>query len=332
MIKEIVVASFAFMMMACGSTQSPQAPQQAQSSAAPSWYIQPPASDANTLYGVGEGVNKEDAIAHALSNIVARLNVSISSSFSSKSVVREGRTTSIDREYVDNVKSEVQAIRVSNYETLSYKKLGFKRYAALVKVDRASFARSLQKEIERDLYIEQNSSDLSGVELLRSLEIYKEKLQKLQDLEYKIAVLSTLDSSVDEKRYLKEYTALKQRYEALRQSITFWVTSSYGSLVKPIQDGLAKEHFLIKRVKNSKHFDVVVEAEITQAKAYGFTIARANVTVVTKDSSGAVVGSNSFSLIGRSAQGFAVAKQELSKELSKKIEAEGIFKVLGLDI
>jgi len=319
-------------LSACGMDK-PQAATK-EVTALPSWYMNPPASTDTTLYGVGEGVNKEDAIAHALANIVARLNVSISSSFSAKSVVHEGRTTSVDKVYVDNVRSEVQAIHVSNYETVAYKKLGFKRYGALVKVDKRAFAQSLKKEIQRDLFITKKTSSLTGVDALRQLAMYKKKLQKLQDIEYRLAVLSMLDTSVDERVYLKEYEALQNAYEHLRESISFWVYApqQYASLAKPIQKGLSQEHFKIQKEKSPRHFTITLQADITQAKAYGFIIARANLTITTKESQGTIVASNTLSLVGRSAQSFEVAKQDLVKALNKRVEEEGIFKVLGLDI
>lgn len=327
-----VLVILALLLSACGSS-NPQPEDQLLESKSdlPAWYVDPPASTADILYGVGEGVNKDDAVAHALSDIVARLNVSIASSFSAKKVVREGKTNSVDAVYVDRVSSVVHTININNYDIISYKKLGFKRYAALVKIDKKEFARALEKEIQRSLHINMPASS-AGIDALRALKAYKKKLQALSDLENKLAVLSVLENNVHEQYYLQKYADLQKAYEKLRRSITFWIIAKPSSLAEPIKKGLTKEKFRIQKKYDAKHFDIYLRAEITKSVSYGFIIARANVTITTKDSKKNILATNSFLLVGRSSQSFAVAKQDLVRSLNKKVQEEGIFNILGLDI
>jgi len=329
----VILITFVLFFSACGGT-NPQVKEQLlePKSDLPSWYINPPASERGVLYGVGEGVNKDDAVAHALSDILARLNVSISSSFSSKKVVREGRAESIDTMYIDKVSSIVQTISINNYDIVSYKKLGFKKYAALVKIDKKEFARSLKKEIQRSLQITTDFDALKGVNALHTLQAYKKRLKELEGLENKLAILSELDRSVDEQYYLQKYAVLQKSYAKLRHSITFWVIADFAPLAEPLKKGLTKEQFVIQKKHDSKHFDIYVKTDITKSSSYGFIIARANVTLTTKGSSKKIIATNSLLLVGRSSQSFAVAKQDLVKSFNEKIKEEGVLKILGLDI
>jgi hypothetical protein len=331
----IVFVGLVLLLSACGGSTPQVSTEQLLESKSelPSWYENPPASDGNVLYGVGEGVNKDDAVAHALSDILARLNVSISSSFSSKKVVREGSaTSSVDAVYVDKISSIVQTININSYDIVAYKKLGFKKYAALVKVDKKEFARALQKDIQRSLQIASSLDSLQGVDALHTLQAYKKRLKALEGLENKLAVLSELKSDVDEQYYLQKYAALQKSYEKLRQSITFWIIADFSPLAEPLKKGLTKEQFVIENKHDSKHFDIYIKTDITKSSAYGFIIARANVTLTTKESKKKIIATNSLLLVGRSSQSFVVAKQDLVKSFNEKIQEEGIFKILGLDI
>jgi hypothetical protein len=298
----------------------------------PQWYTNPPKSTGNELYGVAEGQTQQDAIAHALSEIVARLNVSIASSFRSKSVVHEGTREGVAREYVDEISSEVQKITISNYELLASHKLGFKRYAALVKVDKKAFVQALKSELQREFFALQDLKKANTLNALEKLRLYKEKLNALQGLENKLAVLSVLEKDFDQKYYLQKYAVFKREYEALRGKISFWIYADYTPLREPLKKGLSIEHFRVKKERSKEHFDIYVQSDIKKSVAYGFILARANITINTKDYHGNVIASNSFSLTGRSTQSFGIAKQDLIKALNQKVHEEGIAKVLNLGI
>ena len=99
----------------------------------PSWYTASPQTNSTDLYSVGEGQTKQDAIANALTMMVSTLSVSISSQFNSKSVIKEGYKSSNEAVYTNEVQSDVKKIRISHYELLNSKNIGYKKYIVLVK-------------------------------------------------------------------------------------------------------------------------------------------------------------------------------------------------------
>jgi len=304
-----------------------------QKQAVPSWYTHPPMSNEQVLYGIGDGKNRQEAISNALTMILSTLSVSISSSYSAKSVVREGRVNSSDTTYVNDTQSELKKIRISNYEVLESKELGFKRYGVLVKVDKYKFFLSLKKEIEQKFAMVQSKEKIfKQKDALRQVTFYKKTLHNLETLPNTLVVMSVLNVNFTSSKYLHKYDLLQKHYLALLQKISFWVSSNYEPLTAPIAKGLSAEKFTIKRAKTKMHFNVLIDANIQKATSYGFYIARALLKITTRDSKNSIVATNSIAITGQSSQSFHIAKQDLVKKLNKTVEKEGIAKVLQLEI
>ena len=301
--------------------------------ALPSWYTQPPASNSADLYAIGDGKNKQEAISNALSMLVSTLSVSISSKFSAKSVVREGRVNSSDATYTNETQSETKKVRISSYEVLKTSELGFKKYAVLVKVNKQELFNSLKKEIQQKFEIIDNKEKVQkNKNALDKLFFYKESLQGLQNLPNTLTVMSVLNEGFDTKSYLNKYGALDSKYETYLKKITFWIDSNYKPLVSPVSKGLSHKNIKIKNIRGAMHFHVYIKANIQRASAYGFSLARANISITTKDSHSTTIATNSINLVGQSSQGYKIAKQDLVKKLNDLIKNKGIAKVLNINI
>lgn len=299
----------------------------------PSWYIKPPVSNDSVMYGVGEGKDKKEALSNALSALLATLSVSISSKYSAKSVIREGQINTQDATYINETQSEVKKIRISNYEVIESAALGFKRYAVLVRVDREKFFTSLKKEIDQEFETvaawEKRAAQKNALEQLK---FYNDAISKLSDLQNRLLVMSVLNEQFSSKRYLQKYEALIEKRDHLLAKITFWIKADYKDLAAPIAKGLSKKQIKIKNSNNSWHFTVVIKSNIQKANSYGFYIARAQINIMTKDSKGNVLATNSLNITGQSSQSFSIAKQDIAKKLNKLVDKEGIAKILNLDI
>jgi len=299
----------------------------------PSWYTQPPASNSADLYAIGDGKNKQEAISNALSMLVATLSVSISSKFSAKSVIREGRVNSSDATYTNETQSETKKVRINSYEVLKTSELGFRKYAVLVKVNKQKLFNSLEKEMQQRFKIIDNKEKIEeNNNALEKLFFYKESLQSLQNLPNTLTVMGVLNERFDTKPYLDKYDALDTKYERYLKKITFWIDSNYKPLVAPVSKGLSHKNIKIKNMSGAMHFHVYIKANIQKATAYGFSLARANISITTKDSQSTTVATNSINLVGQSSQGYEIAKQDLVKKLNELIQKQGIAKVLNIAI
>ena len=325
-----VLMAAVLLLSACGSSKRVVVKQKEL----PNWYTNPPLSNEQALYAIGEGKEKQEAITNALSLLLSTLNVSISSKYSAKTVVKEGtHKNSSDATYINETESEVQKISITNYELLKAEKLGFKHFAVLVKVDKAKLFNGLKRELEQKFQlIASEEKNIQRKNALEQLQFYKKSLASLQTLPNTLAVMSTLRPSFNTASFLNKYEKLQRKHDKLLQGISFWVESNFKALASPIAKGISAKKLMIKQRNDSKHFRVYLHADIKRAAAYGFTLARANISIKTKDAKGNIIAENSLNLVGQSSQGYSIAKQDLVKKLNKLIKKEGIEKVLNLDI
>jgi hypothetical protein len=234
---------------------------------------------------------------------------------------------------VNETKSEVKKIRMSNYEVIDTAKLGFKKYALLIKVDRMKFFLSLKRELQQQFdLLSSLQRDSHQKNLLAELKSYNDALENLSDLQNRLLVMNVLNKEFNAKPYLKKYATLKERRDSLLHKITFWVYADYKALVSPIAKGLNSKNIRVKKLHNSAHFTVVIDSDIQKARAYGFYIARAQIDIRTEDNNGDTLATNTFNLTGQSSQSFAIAKQDIVKKLNTLVKREGIAKILNLDI
>lgn len=320
------------MFSACGSQKRVVV---AEPKEYPLWYLKPPLTDSNTLYSVGDGQTKQDAIANALTMMVSTLNVSISSQFNSKSVIKEGSHSSNQATYTNEVQSDVKKIRISNYELVNSKRMGYKRYIVLVKSDKKKLFDGLQKEIEQKFYlIEKQKSSVKTLNTIRQVSAYNSFKDSLKDVPNSLMVMGTLDTSFDDTEYLQKLQNINDEYTRLVSSISFSVESNQeaSNLKSSIRKAISAKKFKIKSKGGKNHFVVHLKSNIEKSKSYGFTLARSAIDISIKDYKGVVIGSNKLDIVGQSTQGYDVALQNVAFKLNTLIEKEGIEKVIGLKI
>ena len=299
----------------------------------PAWYFKPPSATDNIIYSVGEGINKQEAIDNALSSLLATLSVSISSKFSAKSIIKEGQVNSKDATYINETQSEVKKIRISNYEVVEIKKLGFKRYAVLVKVDKRKFFKSLKQELDQKFTaVESWEKRSAKINLLEKLHYYNEVINSFDKLFDTVLVMSVLDNRFDGKYYLNKYEALKNKRDILLKNITFSIVSDDKAFIAPIAKALAEKKIKIQNIHNKNHFTIIIKTDIQKTKSYGFFILRTEFRFVTKDYKNTIFATNTIELNGHSSQSYNIAKQDLVQKLTRLIHEQSIAKILNLDI
>ncbi len=297
----------------------------------PSWYKNPPKSSPLTLYSVGEGESKEEAVAIALSSMASTLSVSISSQFRTKSVVKEGAVEGSQTTSVNEVQSDVNKVRISNYEVVEAEEFGFKKFIVLVKSEKKKLFESLKKELDQEFSLTQNRETLNAI---KQLNMYEEQKKSLENVPNTLMVMSVLDERFDSAIYIKKIKEIDEKQEKLLNSISFSIESDSESqnLTAALQKGLSAKKIIIKEGSGKNHFKITLSSKIEKASSYGFILARSAITITTKDVSGAIIGSNKLNITGQSTQGYDIAKESIAIKLNEMIKKEGIEKVLGLEL
>lgn len=328
----ILIVSIGVLFSACGTQKRVVV---AKKKEIPSWYKTPPMSTAHTLYAVGIGSNKKDAIADALTQMISTLSVEVSSVYTSKTVAKDGKDESFEGTYTKEMQSVVKPIRISNYELLEAKNLGFKNYAVLIQSNKQKLFKSMLQELKQDFKILSSKESVVVHEnALKQLHFYKNALISLKLLPNKLLIMQELDASFDSSAYLKKFNEFNYKYDKLHSRISFTLSANQDALnlKAPIASALSAKKFKIATLRGKNHFRIYIKANIHKANSYGFTLARSSIKVTTKDYKGVVIASNSFDIVGQSSQGYAIAKENVALKLRMMIKKEGIEKLLGLSI
>ena len=114
----------------------------------PDWYLRPPVSDQNHIYGVGEGKSRQEAVAASLNQIASQLHITLSGRVESQVELRHGVETergSIRRS------AEVAPLELRGYELLKQEAITPLRYLVLTRVSREKLTQDLQEDTARGL-------------------------------------------------------------------------------------------------------------------------------------------------------------------------------------
>ncbi|MEK6659220.1 MAG: LPP20 family lipoprotein [Campylobacterota bacterium] len=301
----------------------------------PSWYANPPQTTPAALYATGEGEDRDDAVANALSMMASTLSVSIASQFNSKKVVKEGLENSISSTVSNEVQSDVKKIRISHYELLNSHELGFKKYIVLIKSDKQKLFESLKNELEQKFaFIESQIKQSKKYNALEELNIYKKAKADTNDVPNTLTVMNVLNGTFDAREYIGKMEMIESRYAALLSAITVSIECDAESknLEAPIKEGLSLKKVQIKNGSGEKHFYITVSSNIQKASSYGFALARSAIEITVKDYKNSVIGSKKLNIVGQSTQGYEIAKESVAVKFGEMIKKEGIGKILGLDL
>lgn len=321
-----------FVFMGCASKEEVPL---IQKKALPLWYTNPPLTTQKTLYALGEGESKEVAITNALSMMASTLSVSIESKFSSKKFVEEGTYNTHQQTTLSEIQSDVKKIRISNYEVVEAKELGFRKHIVLIASDKKRLFESLKSELEQKFALA--DAELGSLHLhhaLEQLDIYKKVLHKLEDVPNTLVVMNVLESSFYGESFLAKIQKFKNSHAALLASISFEIEADENSknLQPSIREALGAKKVQINNGSAKTHFKIIIRSDIQRASSYGFTLARSAIEISVKDSKNSIIAGNKLNITGQSTQGYEIAKQSVAIKFGEMIQKEGIGKILGLEL
>lgn len=327
-----IIAIIAFAFVGCATKK--EVPLM-QKKALPSWYTNPPLTTQTKLYALGEGESKEVAITNALSMMASTLSVSIESKFSSKKFVEEGTYNTHQQTTLSEIQSDVKKIRISNYEVVEAKELGFRKYIVLIASDKKRLFESLKSELDQKFALA--DAELGSLHLhhaLEQLDIYKKVLHKLEDVPDTIVVINVLENSFHGESFLAKIQKLKNSHAALLASISFEIETDENSknLQAPIREALGAKKVQIDNSSAKTHFKIIIRSDVQRASSYGFLLARSAIEISVKDTKNSIIAGNKLNITGQSTQGYEIAKQSVAIKFGEMIQKEGIGKILGLEL
>lgn len=330
-LKEFFLLVF-FLMLVVGCSSKPKLVLQ-EDKPLPEWYLNPPANTLKLLIGTGGGKTLEEAKDSALSDLIARLGVSIESKFES---ITETSKYNYSNKSVAYLKSEVSKIRISNYELVYSEKIKYNQFVVMVQSERSKFVNDLTQKINDKLAAEKQKIKTASIDnSLKRFHVAKNAAEEAVKLEPTIIILSGMEPSFDNDYYQKEIQKLQTLSENARRNIVFVIKTDTKSAKAstPIKNALSQQGF---KVGDSTLRDGVLVINLQTSTQYnrslGFQIAEIFMDLRTRDHLGKLIGSNSITLTGHATRGFDMAEAAAIEEISEEIKRQGIAKVLGIEL
>ncbi|MDD2356800.1 MAG: LPP20 family lipoprotein [Thiovulaceae bacterium] len=288
----------------------------------PAWMTNPPL-DASSLYGVGEGKDKENALANGLNSIASTLSVSVKSKLTTNTRVHsDNGVENYTRDDEQKVDLFVKEIRLSSYEILESEKLGFESYGVLVKADKSALFKSLKDEADKMIALLKNDESTSkAANILEQFYFYENATYTSDNLLYKSLVLKVLKPSFDDGYIIAEIKSINESFNRLKSSMTFSVTADKESqnFIDPFKSILSDRGFQIAQKEDKYHLHVNITSHTIFTHAYGFDLARSAINIDIRDSKNQIVKSKKVDIIGQSSQGEDVAKQDIAIKFKESV-------------
>ncbi|EGJ51819.1 LPP20 family lipoprotein [Desulfocurvibacter africanus] len=303
----------------------------------PAWYLNPPQSDEQALYGAGEGSNFQEARHAALNAIAEEISVTITSKMERReNLSQNNSTSSYDKQVNQRLTAEIQKIRFNNAEVVMNEATGGKVYV-LVSVDRAALAESQKAELERKL--------AATDELYKSSKndpIYR-KFQKLKSIDGEkagilslVAIMQGLDGSYDLAPVRAKLQAYARDFLAIKDKVVVHVQSdgSMPQIKDALEAAFAAESIKVSATAPSRNPDALVvryTAELQNREVYSSKMSKLSVTVKTQAGSGDIVATNRIESNGSSLTDFDKAAAAAVAAFAKRVREVGAVNIIGLN-
>ena len=331
----IIIASLLMLVMLDGCGGKKAEPPVYEKHTLPQWYLTPPKNSAEYLYGVGEGVDHDEAVKHALVNMTSKFGITVASHYESSSRFSQRYREYYSKTIRQDLQSEVESIHINNYETLEVKKIRYNRYIALIRSEKTGFVHGLIDSLDRQAKnIKAREKQILDSGVISRYNFYTEAVRKLESTFSTLVVLNTLSDTFDDNPYLQLVAEMHKKLRALKNTMTFSINGDRDSLgfMEVIRTALTDHQIKIDAVEDKNHLSVYLSTTVGNSVSYGFYIAKTVLLVTVKDYQGRTVGGNRLNINGQATQGDSAALENASKKLQNMIQKEGLAKVLGVDL
>ena len=296
----------------------------------PIWFKSPPMSTDITLYSVSEGINKQDAINHALNEILSTLSISIDSKFKtfSYSKVLNGIET-YNEQRSSSLRTEVKKIRISNYKILHYEKIAFHKHIVLVSLNKLQLFNTIKDEVDKKIaYFKKQEISYKSTNLLKQLCFYEDISIKMEDLIYKSIILKVLNKSFKSDYIIDDVVYFKNRYTTLKSKISFSIINSKNSnyLIPLISDTINSYGLKIAPIEDKYHLNLYLDSSIIYTKTYGFILAKSLINITIKNFKNQIISTKQLHINAQAIQKKELAKVSIIYNLKNFIDKDSIIK------
>ncbi len=326
----VVVYSSLFMT---GCQQSNPVVKQTES--LPAWFISPPQDNQATLFGVGDGKTKDDAIQSALSNLAGKLGTEIQAN----SKLTKTQYTSAYRynEEVNQhtIESTIHKITLNQYQVVELKHFGYQQFLAMVSSNKLLLIKSLQQSLNQQIadYATAKMALPNSAGFSR-FQFFAKQQQNLEEFNNNLSALLTLRSS----SHLQQYQAyqnylhdVQSNVAKSQQQTVFYINhqATAEHVQKAMSDKLLQAGLKITQDVTQATNVIEIVTSLKQTNAYEFVILRESLELKTTEANQST-GGNQFALKGQGLN-LQQAQQQLAINLKSQLQHSNLETILGIN-
>lgn len=302
----------------------------------PKWYLNPPLKSEKYLYGVGDGINREEAIKSALDDLVSKLGISISSNYKSSTKTKKGYRESFAQTSSSDISSEVSKIRISNYEVIESQKQKYNHFVTLVRSDKKLFKKDLLKSLNQ-IYskIEDEQKTINDSHVLSRYSFYKYSQTKLAQTLSTLLVLNSLDENFDDRPYLKTIQIIDADSSLLLKNISISFSSSKESnaFINVIKSALSETKIAIsnKKQTNKNNLEISLSHKTYESISHGIYIIKVSVLLDVRDFKNNILHTEQIDVVGYSPQSKEISMNDAVKNFEIEVDKREIMRIIGVN-
>lgn len=318
-----------FMVVLLQISGCSSVPEASKRTSIPSW-VQTPQGDTNIyIYGIGEGLNLEEAKKNGLRDIAGKIATNISSQSESKASDHDGSSS---RYFRQKVNTFIKDTKLSSYETIKIVQNNDQFYV-LIAMSRSAFIKENQSRLDEiDHEIEMQLAGMPNDNKLVQLVVYNKIVQLSIEAKDVIVLLRVTDSSFNETPYLNAYRSYQQKEKELSETTQFSIrsTASMKPLSIQIKKALQMNGFQIDTDSTPDSIIELVGA-IKESEIFSTKNVSVKFDILVKANSDQLIKSSNYHLNGSSTTSFSIARDNAFSQFAVRLKNKSdIYQLLGM--
>lgn len=333
-IKALVI-SLGLTMVGCVSNPTQQNAAPAPTLIKVSQPLMIPNDSAQFYYAMGEGETTEAAKNAALSDISARISVSVESSIDTTlTVQKRGSEETIDRDFQKNIKAKAKNIEFSGVRVLDTQQQAG-QWQVVVEVDKYRLFESYQSKLASD------KANLNNVMAMFKSSSEFEKLKQTPGVQKvlisanaNVSVLQTLKPSFNAVAEIKSFADVDNQLLNAKRDLIVHITFDKASkgLASLVKDRLTEQNIRVTEGKGNVSLEIKTTGkpqivESTNPRLASMKVAQRQTSFIVKDKQGRIVSNAVIKTKGVSYDSYDDAMIQ-TKAYEKEISDRGIISVV----
>ena len=296
----------------------------------PAWVTSPPVDDADALYGVGEGKDRETAKSAALAAIAGTLVTDVRSSIGVSQTLDNGNLV----ERVEaQVKTQVRNTELSNYQVVEAVPVSG-RWWVLVRLPRTELVNATRKQLdELDQRMANTMARLQTQSIFEQFLNQRPVPMEITEAQATLALLRAASPGFDGNSYAQRYIDYEDRLARIRRELAIRVEGDEIAAIfsRRLVNLLADQGVRVSMgspVNGASSIQVLGEVEDYD---FGSDMeSKLTLRLITRDEKGNQLASVQRNKVGGSVTSKESARKQAQNMLVMEAEKRGVFEYLGL--